>query len=457
MDREQADKLVLEGERSQAVRRKLLARTKRSAEIRSRGKRALAQEIVQSVDLPHPIYIDSADGPNLTDVDGNEYIDLTGGFGPHVLGNRHPAIEEALAVQIKRGWHFGIPSAPQQVLSDIVKEAGACVDHVVFCNSGTEATMYAVRAARAYTGKMRVGIFDGSYHGVHDYALVKVDPKSPRSHPTPRIQGAGVPPEIASDMMLALPYRDEVAFEIIRENADELALVMIEPVQSSNPRLDCKEFLHALKRVCEECEVLLLLDEVITGFRIEYGGCQDYYGITPDMATYGKAMGGGLPIGAVGGRKEIMNVFSGRDGASAIFSGGTFSGNPLTMSAGIAATTYMRDHKDEIYPYLMEQTNAFATQINDYCRDHQVPAQLMNAGSLMHVVFTPGEIASSRDICREWNVAEREFYLHLLGYDVIIPGIHLAFFSAAHTPDDIQKVAEAFKSSFDDLREDGLI
>lgn len=457
MDKQETDKLILNGEKSQAVRRKLLERTKKSAEIRFRGEKALAQEIVQTVELPHPIYIDSADGPHLTDVDGNEYLDLTGGFGPHVLGNRHAVIEAALSEQIKKGWHFGIPSGPQQLLSDIVKDAAACVEQVVFCNSGTEATMFAVRAARAFTGKKRVALFDGSYHGVHDYALVKVDPASDRSHPTPNILGAGVPEEIASDMMLTLPYREDTAFEIIRANKEELALVMIEPVQSSNPRLDNRDFLHELKKVCEECEVLLLMDEVITGFRINYGGCQEYYDIVPDMATYGKALGGGLAIGAVGGRKDIMNVFSGKDGAPYIFSGGTFSGNPLAMSSGIAATTFMRDNKEEIYPYLMEQSNSFAAEINEFCRDHQVPAQVMNAGSMLHLVFSPGEINSSRDISHEWRNAEREFYLHLLGHDVIIPGIHLAFFSAAHRPDDVETVTKAFKDSFNDLRADGII
>lgn len=457
MDKEQANELVLAGERSQAVRRKLIERTPKSAKIRVRGEQTLAQEIVGTVDLPHPIYIDSADGPHLTDVDGNEYIDLTGGFGPNVLGNKPVVVEQALTEQVKKGWHFGIPSAPQQILSDIIKQAGACIDHVVFCNSGTEATMYAIRAARAFTGKHKVGLFDGSYHGVHDYALVKVDAKSDRSHPSANILGNGVPQVIADDLTVTLPYRDETAFEIIREHKDELAMVMIEPAQSSNPRLDAGEFLHGLKDVCETCGVLFMLDEVITGFRIQYGGCQAHYDIKPDLVTYGKAMGGGMPIGAVGGRKDIMNTFSGRDKAPFIFTGGTFSGNPLTMTAGIAATTYMRDHQDEIYPYLMEQGNRLAAEVNSFCQAHQIPAQIMNAASMFHLVFTPGEISSSRDIKKDWQVAEREFYLHLLGHQVIIPGIHLAFLSFAHKPEQVDAVIDAFKNSFEDMRADGVI
>ncbi len=457
MDREHANTLIRVGDKSQAVRRKLVERTPTSAEIRFRGEQTLAQEIVGTVDLPHPIYIDSAEGPHLTDVDGNQYIDLTGGFGPLVLGNKPSVVEEALTEQVKKGWHFGIPSAPQQTLSDLVREAGPCVDQVVFCNSGTEATMFAIRAARAYTGKQKVGLFDGSYHGVHDYALVKVDEASDRARPTPSILGSGVPATIAEDLTVTLPYRDETAFEIIREQKAELAMVMIEPVQSSNPRLDAGDFLHGLKEVCEECGVLFMLDEVITGFRIEYGGCQTYYDIEPDLATYGKAVGGGLPIGAVGGRKDIMNTFSGKDNAPYIFTGGTFSGNPLTMSAGVAATTYMRDHQDDIYPYLMAQGNRLASEVNSFCEAHQIPAQVMNAASMLHLVFTGGEIRSSRDITSDWKVAEREFYLHLLGHNVIIPGIHLAFLSLAHKPDHVDAVIDAFKNSFEDMRSDGII
>jgi len=300
-------------------------------------------------------------------------------------------------------------------------------------------------------------LFDGSYHGVHDYALIKVDEASDRSNPTHTFLGAGIPKAIGDDLMLTLPYRDESAYDIIREHKDDLALVMIEPVQSSNPRLDAGDFLRGLKSVCEECDVLFMLDEVITGFRITYGGCQAHYDLRPDLATYGKAVGGGLPIGAVGGRQDIMNTFSGKDSAPYIFTGGTFSGNPLTMTAGIAATTYMRDNQDEIYPYLMEQGNRLADEVNSFCESRQIPARLMNAGSMFHLVFTPGEINSSRDLSSEWRIAEREFYLHLLGHNVIVPGIHLAFLSHAHRPEHVDTVIDAFKASFEDLQADGLV
>ncbi len=445
-----------EGNFSRA-RDSLAARTPRSAEAKARGSKVLAMEVVQTVTMPHPIYIESAAGARVTDLDGNTYIDLTGGFGPLVLGHGPQSVKDALAEQLERGWHFGIHNARQAELAELLQEAGRCVDTVVFTNSGTEATMYAIRLGRAFTNRSKVALFDGSYHGVHDYALVKADSKSPRSRPATRVLGGGVPDVIKDETVIMLPYRDPAAYDLIREHKDELAIVLIEPVQSSNPRLDTGDFLHGLLDVCRESNVLFLMDEVITGFRIQYGGCQEYYDISPDLGTFGKGLGGGLPIGAVGGRADVMNGFTGKDNASYIFSGGTFSGNPLTMAAGVAALSYMREHRDTLYPYLREQGNRFAEAVNGFCRDNAIPAQVMNAASMFHLIFQGGEIGGSRDITSENRRAERQFYLHLMNHGVIVPGIHLAFFSAAHTPEDVDLVIDAFQASFLDVREDGLL
>jgi glutamate-1-semialdehyde 2,1-aminomutase len=252
-----------------------------------------------------------------------------------------------------------------------------------------------------------------------------------------------------------LPNRDENAYELIRKHKDNLALVVIEPVQSSNPRLDNQEFLQGLRDVCTECGVLLMFDEVITGFRIEYGGCQQYYNINPDLVTYGKAVGGGMPIGVVAGSKMVMNAFSGADDSPVIFAGGTFNGHPLTMVAGIAILEHLKKNQEEIYPYLHEQGNRIANEINEFCSSNNIAAQMMNAGSMMHLIFSGDNIDSARDIGR--SKVEKEFYLHLLGHNVIVPGIHLAFISFAHKPDIVDKVIDAFKNSFEDLREDGYL
>jgi len=452
---EETDKKM--GERSRAVRTKLISRTTKSGEMARKGHPSLAMEVVQTVDMPHQIYIDSAEGPYLTDLDGNQYIDLTCGFGPNVVGNKAPFVEEALASQIKKGWHYGIPGAEQARLAELIKESSLAVDEVMFCNSGSEATMFAFRAARALTGKRVIALFDGSYHGIHDYALVKAGYKSERSEPSSVALGAGIPEEISRDLMMMLPYRDENAYELIRRHKDDLALVVIEPVQSSNPRLDNQEFLEGLRDVCTECGVLLMFDEVISGFRIEYGGCQQYYNIKPDLVTYGKAAGGGMPIGVVAGSKRVMNTFSGVDDTPTIFAGGTFNGHPLTMVAGIAILEHLKENQEEIYPYLHEQGNRVASEINEFCVSNNISAQMMNAGSMMHLIFSGESIESSRDIDQRLYKLEKEFYLHLLGHNVIVPGIHLAFISFAHKPDVIDQVIDAFKRSFEDLREDGYL
>ena len=443
------------GKNSQAVRTKLINRTPKSEEAARKGHPSLAMEVVQTVDMPHQIYIDSAEGPYLTDLDGNQYIDLTCGFGPNVVGNKSEPVEKALSSQIKKGWHFGIPGAEQAQLAELIKDSSPAVDEVMFCNSGSEATMFAFRAARAVSGKRVIALFDGSYHGIHDYALVKADHKSDRSTPKSATLGAGIPEEISRDLVMMLPNRDENAYELIKQYKDDLAMVVIEPVQSSNPRLDNQEFLKGLREVCTECDVLLMFDEVITGFRIEYGGCQEYYGISPDVVTYGKAVGGGMPIGVVAGSKRVMNAFSGSDNTPPIFAGGTFNGHPLTMAAGIAILKHLKKNKKEIYPYLHKQGDRIATEINKFCSSKNIPAQMMNAGSMMHLIFSGEKIESARDIGR--SKIEKEFYLHLLGHNVLVPGIHLAFITFAHKPDVIDEVIEAFKKSFEDLREDGLI
>ena len=186
--------------------------------------------------------------------------------------------------------------------------------------------MYAIRVARGYTGKSKLAVFDGSYNGAHDYVLVTVDKDSPRDRPTFSSNLAGIPSETL-DTVIMLPYRHEAAFDIIREHKDELAIVLIDAVQGSNPRLDCGDFLKELQEVCRECNVLLLMDEVITGFRMAYGGAQEFYGITPDLATYGKAVGGGMPIGAIAGPSHIMDVFS----LPTERSGGAIRGRPVYL------------------------------------------------------------------------------------------------------------------------------
>ena len=460
MDAARVDELILEGKNSQEIRKKLKERTQKSFEIKNKGKK-VAQEVISTVKLPHPIYIDSASGGTMTDVDGNTYIDTTMGFGPIILGHNHEAIKDALNAQMEKGWLFGLPADQQFELGELLTEASPCAEEVIFANTGTEATMYAMRAARAFSGKSKIGVFDSAYHGGHDYALLFATyEEGTNSKPNGMYASAGISNVIKDETLMLLPYRNEAAYDMIRKNKDDLAAIILEGSQNSNPRLNNKDFLQGLRDVCTECDVLLILDEVVTGFRVDYGGIQGYYGIKADLATYGKILGGGFPIGAVAGREDIMAVFSGKGGERRIFHGGTFNGNPFSMVAGIAALSYLKEHKDTVYPSLMEKGNRLANEINDFCEKNDYPAQILNAGSKFHMKFQREPINSGFDIKNYYGgkhkQAENEFYLHLLGQDVIVPGVRLSFICDAHTDDDVSKIIDSMKYSFNAVREDGL-
>lgn len=424
--------------------------------MRARAERLLALETVPTFSMPSPIYADAADGAWLTDVDGNRYLDLAMGFGSLILGHRPPEVVAAMKAQLDRGWHMIIPAESQYELAELLVEAVPCADKVVFQNSGTEATMCGMRVARAFTGKERIAVFGGGYHGTHDYALVQDDPKSPRSAPTPRTTGPGVPDAVRDDTMLVLPYRDPAAFELIRRRRDELACVVIQPVQNTTPRLDNHAYLAQLRALCDECGVLLMFDEVVTGFRIAYGGGQAYYGITPDLAAFGKIIGGGTPVGALCGRAEVMDLFS-RTGGSRVFAGGTFSGNPLTMIAGVTTLRALRERKDEVYPRLERLGGALAHAVQAHCDRNGMAVTLMNAASIHCLHFTKGPIEAFRDAHPANRAAENAFYTLLLDRGVLVPGVHVYFLSTAHTESMIDRVTAAFLESLDDCRADGLL
>jgi glutamate-1-semialdehyde 2,1-aminomutase len=324
--------------------------------------------------------------------------------------------------------------------------------------------MYAIRAARSFSGRKKIAMFEGGFHGAHDSVLVKADPGSPVNKPTYYTMGQGIPEETLSNTIM-LPYMNEAAFDLIREYKNDLALVLIEPEQGSNPRLDQGPFLKQLAEVCRESDVLLLFDEVITGFRMAYGGAQEYFGVVPDLAIFGKAPGGGLPMGAITGRADVMHGFANQfdiyrdDGTSdpSIFSSGTFSGNPLTMAAGKAALTYLRDHQ-EVYTYMNEQGTRLADEVNEFFMKEELPGQMANAMSMFYLRVQRGPmVRAGRDIDMSLRQADEMVTLHMLKHGVVIPPVHLAYISAAHTPEDIDTIIAAIKESFREVRKDGML
>ncbi len=447
--------------RGEEVRSRLLEKTRRSLAIGEKSGELMNMGSAASLEMPHPVLIERGEGPYLYDADGNQYIDFQIGFGSLILGHRHPHVQAAIMAQIKdKGWQFGLHNPRQVPLAKHLIDADNAVERVIFCNTGTEATMYAMRAARAFTGKDKIAVFDGSYHGAHDYGIGIAEPDSPREDPVYRPLGAGVPKSVVQNQIM-LPYRSDHAFDLIRQHAGELAMVVIEPAQSSNPHKsdEIKSFLFGLQQVCRDSDVLFMLDEVITGFRLAFGGAQELYGLRPDLATYGKILGGGTPVGAVGGRADIMALFNGmqQGNPKGIMSGGTFSGNPLTMAAGGAQIGYLSEHRDVVYPHINALGQQLADGVNNFARDENMAVQVLNAGSMFQIYFAGSPIRSARDLPPEKPAAETEFYLHLLDKGVLVPGTRRSFTSIAHNTELVEDAVDRIKSSLAAVREDGLI
>jgi glutamate-1-semialdehyde 2,1-aminomutase len=266
--------------------------------------------------------------------------------------------------------------------------------------------------------------------------------------------GRGIPRAL-HDLTVLLPYRDEAAFDLIRKHKDELALVFIEGVQSSNPKSDVGDFLSELRDVCAACGVLFGIDEVITGFRVAYDGAQGLFDVKPDIATYGKVIGGGLPVGAVTGRADLMDVFTGLQAEKGVFSGGTFSGNPLTMEAGAAALLHLKDHP-EIYTAMNEKADRLASGVNQFCEQEGIPVQMKQVASMFHLFFQSEPVDSMRDLTGEHLQAQKAFYLHCLNRGVLVPGTQRAFLCAAHGDQEVDQLLKVFTESLADTAAEGL-
>lgn len=442
--------------RLDAAKAAMIAKTKKCGDMTGDREAILFSGMRANMLMPHPIYIASGEGARVRDIDGNEYIDTCMGFGVCVLGHRHPDVSATIKRVSETGWHFGIHSQEQLPLARMLHEAIPCAERILFCNTGSEATSYAMRAARAFTGKDKVGIFNGYWHGMHDYCMVAPTPKPSRDRPIGEDISTGVP-QAVHNLIVPLPYRNETALDIIRENADDLAMVVIEPVQHSNPQSEVGDFLRAVQDVCRDSNIVFMLDEMVTGFRIAYGGGQEYFGITPDMATLGKACGGGLPIGVIAGREDIMRTFLPAEGQMGVFTGGTFTGNPLSMAAGTAAVTYMASHP-EIYAQMAQQGDRLTTGFNDYCKANNMSVHMGNVGSMFHIYFQSAPVASSFDI-DEISLADahKAFALHALELGVLISGGNRYYISAAHDAGTVDTMIAVFQESLTRVREDGLL
>jgi glutamate-1-semialdehyde 2,1-aminomutase len=396
----------------------------------------------------NPLFIERGQGARVYDVDGNAYIDYVCSYGPLILGHAHPAVTAGLAEVISGGTSFGAPTERELVLAGLVTDALPSVEKVRFVNSGTEATMSAARLARAFTGRQKIIKFAGCYHGHADSFLVQAGsgaltlgvPSSP-----------GVPPGLSS-LTLVLPYNDlDSVREALRQWGGEIAAVIVEPVAANmGVAPPGPGFLDGLRQLTREAGCLLIFDEVITGFRLGYSGAQGYYGITPDLTCLGKIIGGGLPVGAYGGRAEIMGMVA-PDGP--VYQAGTLSGNPMAMEAGIVTLNLLR--QPGVYQQLEELGDYLGQGLARAARQAGIDATLNRVGSLMSLFFCR-ESVTDLDSALKSNQEQFARYFNLMLNEGIYLGpsqFEALFVSLAHTREDLDQTIEAAGRAFRQMRE----
>jgi glutamate-1-semialdehyde 2,1-aminomutase len=376
------------------------------------------------------------------DVDGNEYIDYVGSWGPLILGHAHPVVTEAVIEAAKSGTSFGASIAAEADLAELVVAAFPHIQRVRFVSSGTEATMSAIRLARAYTKRKYIVKFEGCYHGHADALLVKAG----SGVATLGIPGSAGVLEEYSQFTLALPFNDVQALEqAFLKFKHQIACVIVEPVVGN---MGCVagsgSFLAALRTITQREKALLIFDEVMTGFRLAFGGAQELYGIKPDLTTMGKIIGGGLPVGGYGGPAEIMNLVA---PLGPMYQAGTLSGNPLAMAAGIAALRHLKENRDKIYPQLEKLSAQLVDGITSAAKDKGVQLCSNRVGSMFTWFFQPGPVTDWTSASKSDTQAFGKFFSKMLDHGIYLPPsqYEAAFLSAAHTEEDIQKTIAAAK------------
>ena len=393
-----------------------------------------------------PVVIERGDGSYLWDVDGNRYIDYVGSWGPMILGHSHPAVVAAIEEALRRGTSFGAPTESENELGELIIDAVPSVENVRLVNSGTEATMSAIRLARGYTGRDVIVKFAGNYHGHVDSLLVAAG-SSAATLGVPN--SPGVTAGTSRDT-LVLPYNDTAALErAMTEHGPRIASVIFEPVVGNmGVVLAGREFLDALRSLTRRHGALLICDEVMTGFRVAYGGAQERLGIDPDLTTLGKIIGGGLPVGAYGGRAEIMDHVL---PAGNVFQAGTLSGNPLATAAGCATLRALRD--DPPYERLEQLSARLEAGLREAMEAAGLPHQMARVGSMMTLFFNQESVrdwdsASRCDTARFaryfWGMLERGIYLPCSQFEAL-------FVSAAHSEADVDATIAAAREVAADL------
>ncbi len=386
---------------------------------------------------PNPLFISKGQGSRIFDVDGKEYVDLCMAYGPLIAGHACPDVIDAVKDAVTLGTVYGAPSEPElRLLEEITRRMPSC-DMVRLACSGTEATMHAIRLARGYTGKNGIVKMNGGFHGAHDAVLVAAGSGSARGVPG----SAGVPADAVRNTY-SVEYNDAGAFESLLDRNEDIAAVIMEPVMGNVGVVPPKKgYLEEMRRITREHGVLLIFDEVITGMRLSEGGAQKLYGVTPDMTTMGKIIGGGFPAGAFGGRREIMeNVAP----AGKVYAAGTFAGNPISAAAGYA----LLKHMDGRYDDLNRSTADLVSALRDHLEDSGTEGCIQCVGSMFSIGLGCGSISNGTEAQGVDRTVFSALFRHMLDQGIYLPpsALEVEFMSSAHTQEDVGRITSAFES-----------
>jgi glutamate-1-semialdehyde 2,1-aminomutase len=396
----------------------------------------------RAIGIP-PSFVERAKGSKIWDVDGNEYIDYVGSWGPMILGHAHPKVVEALKRVIPKGTSFGAPTPLEVELATKVMKAFPSIELVRMVSSGTEAVLGAIRLARGYTRRDKILKFEGCYHGHGDSLLVKAG-SGAMTFGIP--DSLGIPEDLAKHTLTA-PYNNlESVKSWVGQYSDQIACIIVEPIVGNmGVVLPENGFLEGLRRICDEKGIVLLFDEVITGFRVAYGGAQELYGIKADLTCLGKIIGGGLPVGAYGGKEKIMEQVSPLGG---VYQAGTLSGNPLAMTAGIETLALLRSGK--VYEDLERKTSYLTEAISKIAEERGIPFSINHITGMFTLFFTEGPVRDYPSAKKSDTKRFAKFFIEMMEQGIYLPPsqFEACFISLAHTQKDLDKTIEACDNAF---------
>lgn len=386
---------------------------------------------------PYPFFASYGKGSKLITEDHDTLIDYCLGYGAIILGHAHLEVMNAVKKQLEKGNIFCVPTENEIRLAELIVEMIPNMEMVRLMNTGAESTMHSIRLARALTKKKKIVKFDGCYHGAYDYVMV-----NPGSSASTNPSNGNL--EESTNQTLLLPYNDIEALEDLVKINNDIACVIVEPVLANMGLIIPEEdYLSKLKRICERHEIVLIFDEVVTGFRLSPGGATEYFGVIPDIMTLAKSIGNGFPLSAIVGKKKIMELLSPK---GTVFQGSTYAGNPISTSAGIATLEKLSSVKNDLYPKLSRYTDNLSNAIRDHLRDLKFDASVNNIASMFQLYFTNGKIKNASNVRKSKILLYKKLFDELLKLGVFIPPsqFETCFISYSHDDEDMDRTIESF-------------